>query len=662
MRDHERLPTFRLGLVAVAVLLSFHARAESRFDLGRVEVSAEQSLPGEGNNAVDAEVIQQENRETVADALDLLPGVTMNNVGARNEQTVYVRGFDLRQVPVFIDGVPVYVPYDGYVDLGRFTTFDLAEVSVAKGFSSVLYGPNTLGGAINLVTRKPTKPFEGEVGAGYARGDEGGSDQRKAWANLGARAEQWYTQIGVSWLDQDAYALSDDFDTVATEDGGLRENSYREDTKFSIKVGYTPNASDEYAVGYVNQQGEKGTPPYAGDDPSVRARYWQWPYWDKESLYFVSRTGLGDGSYVKTRFYHDTFENSLYSYDDASYTTISRPYAFRSWYDDYGYGGSVEYGRPIGSHMLRLAGHYKFDHHEEHNAGEPIRTFEDRTTSLALEDTITLSQGHYVVVGVSYDTRDSLEAQDWSEETGFHNFPDNDASAFNPQIGYFVQLTPEDEARITLSHKSRFPTIKDRYSYRLGSAIPNPDLDPEEATTLEAGWNHRFGETARIETTLFYSSVRDLIQSVDLDANTYQLQNIGKVRVMGLELAGTAWVSDSLELHGNYTYLSRENVTSPSIELTDVPEHKLFAQATWHPTDPLSLGASAQYESERYSSTDGIRKADAFTVFGLKAGYEFGHGVSGRVGVQNLLDTDYAYQEGYPEPGRTWYADLRWRF
>jgi len=62
---------------------------------------------------------------------------------------VSIRGFDSREVPLFIDGIPVYVPYDGYVDLGRFTTADLAAIQVAKGFSSVAYGANTLGGAIS---------------------------------------------------------------------------------------------------------------------------------------------------------------------------------------------------------------------------------------------------------------------------------------------------------------------------------------------------------------------------------------------------------------------------------------------------------------------------------------------------------------------------------
>lgn len=36
----------------------------------------------------------------------ILPGVIIANVGLRNESVVYVRDFDLRQVPVFIDGVP----------------------------------------------------------------------------------------------------------------------------------------------------------------------------------------------------------------------------------------------------------------------------------------------------------------------------------------------------------------------------------------------------------------------------------------------------------------------------------------------------------------------------------------------------------------------------
>ena len=102
----------------------------------------------DSTNAIGAMRMEVFNRTDVSHALNILPGISLSNVGARNESTVFVRGFDSRQVPIFIDDVPVYISYDGYVDLARFTTFDLAEINVSKGFSSVLYGPNTIGGAI----------------------------------------------------------------------------------------------------------------------------------------------------------------------------------------------------------------------------------------------------------------------------------------------------------------------------------------------------------------------------------------------------------------------------------------------------------------------------------------------------------------------------------
>jgi iron complex outermembrane receptor protein len=65
-----------------------------------------------------------------------------------------VRGFDRFQVPLSIDGIRVYLPADNRLDYGRFLISDIAEVWVAKGYASVLDGPGTVGGAINLVTRK----------------------------------------------------------------------------------------------------------------------------------------------------------------------------------------------------------------------------------------------------------------------------------------------------------------------------------------------------------------------------------------------------------------------------------------------------------------------------------------------------------------------------
>jgi len=131
------------------------------FSLGEIEVvrKAEESKNTTIEKVYDDEM-RLFDRNDLADAVNLLPGVTLSETGARNEKMVFIRGFDIKHVPIFLDGIPIYVPYDGYPDLSRFNTFDLSEVIVSKGFTSVLYGPNTMGGAINMVSRRPVKDFE----------------------------------------------------------------------------------------------------------------------------------------------------------------------------------------------------------------------------------------------------------------------------------------------------------------------------------------------------------------------------------------------------------------------------------------------------------------------------------------------------------------------
>jgi iron complex outermembrane receptor protein len=317
MLPHQLL----LKPLAIACVLASATSAfavDEAFTLGTVTVAGSRAQVGEmpqdqAGSLVTRRDMLRFGRDTVGDAVNLLPGVTLSN-NSRNELLVFLRGFDARQVPLFVDGVPVYVPYDGYVDFNRFGTQDLAGIQVAKGFSSIAYGPNALGGAINVVTRKPSRAFEGDVSLGVADGQ----DQRAA-LNLGTRQGIWYAQAGVSHRQADGFRLSGDFVPTPTEDGGLRNNSDRRDSKLSLKVGLTPNKTDEYALAYYKQDGRKGQPPTTG---TTGIRYWRWPYWDKESLYFVSTTALGAAETVKLRLYSDRFDNEVTSYTNATYTTL----------------------------------------------------------------------------------------------------------------------------------------------------------------------------------------------------------------------------------------------------------------------------------------------------------------------------------------------------
>lgn len=638
--------------------------SEGVFTLGEIEVTG--SAEEEKNTTVEkvyAEEMFDFERTTVADAVTLLPGATASVSGARNEQTLSIRGFDIKHVPIFLDGIPIYVPYDGYSDLGRFTTFDLSEIIVSKGFTSVLYGPNTMGGAINIVSRRPEKAFEGNTGASI-----NSDGAYNAYANLGTNQETWYLQAGGSYVDSDYFSLSDDFIPTRSENGNRRENSYQQDEKLNLKVGFTPNATDEYAFSYIYQHGEKGTPPYAGSDQSITTRYWQWPYWDKQSYYFTSKTDFDGKAYLKTRVYYDEFQNSLNSYDNATYTTISKPYAFKSNYDDYTDGASVEVGTPlIPNNLIKLALHYKQDVHCEHNDGKPDQRFEDQLFSTGLEDTITFSEKMYSIAGISYDAIDTREADDISRSGQIVDFPMDDTSAVNPQLGLFFTLSEKKTLHASAAMKTRLPSIKDRYSYRLGTAIPNPYLDPEQSINYEIGYEDDHFEKVQWSATAFFNDVTDYIQMVKVadpslpGKTTNQNQNIGEVDLYGVELETSACLLPALLLGGNYTYTKADNQSDES-ELINVPEHKVVVYLKYTFLERMTALLDAEIDSERYTSSDGKRVAGGFTVANLKLDYDFGNGVVAEGGIRNIADSDYELEEGYPEAGRTLFTNLRYTF
>jgi len=634
-------------------------KAPRPFELGIVEVT----VVADSNSPLSAaETIlthwQDHNRQDVGEAADLATGVTIFRSGPRNEAGVYIRGFDARQIPVFVDGIPVYVPYEGYLDLSRLTTLDLSQVRIAKGFSSVLYGPNSLGGAVNLVSRKPRQPREGSLGTGVASGGE-----VFGYLDLGALFNSWFVEGGASWLQSNGFPLSGDFRPTGLQGRAARENADRRDAQVNLKAGYTPNGADEYAIRVVSLRARKGNPPYAGGDASVRPRFWRWPQWDKDSVYFLSSTALGRFSYLKTRGYYDTFRNTLDSFDDSSYSAQTRPSSFRTFYDDYSLGGSVELGRQL-THRHQLAGvfHGKYDVHREHNRGEAVRTFRDQVLSIALEHRFRLNGRTEIISGLGVDHLRNLQAQDY-QNGELRAFPASSLTALNPQIGFF-RRTDAGTVHISISRKSRLPTLKDRYSYRLGLAIPNASLQEESAVHWEVGYSGRIDKSTDLQLSVFYSPVRNLVRPFYLSPDLYQLRNIGKTEHAGGEVAITRRLGATLDATLQYGYLNRKNISQPSVVLTEAPRHKSFATVAWRPMARLEIRGNLSHESGRYNLNQAghVYRMPSFGLLGTLCTVKLNESTQVEIGGENLLDKNYAFFEGYPEPGRTGFVNLRYRF
>ncbi|MDN3549387.1 TonB-dependent receptor plug domain-containing protein [Mucilaginibacter aquaedulcis] len=630
------------------------------FQLGQVNIiGTRDSLR---SDKLGAGTINRYNRLTVSNALNLLPGITLTAVGPRNESAVSVRGFDVRSVPIYLDGIPLYVPYDGYVDLARFNTFNLSEIQVAKGYSSVLYGPNAEGGAINLISRKPVKPFEFNAVAGWLSGGY------RLNTNIGSNLGKFYYEVSASQLKRNWYPLSHDFKPVKNEDGGHRDNSYNNDVAVSGKVGFTPTANQEYAIGYSYQHGTKGTPVYAGDDASnslfKSPRYWKWPNWDTQSLYLLSNNRINSTNVIKTRWYYDQFKNNLQSFDDASYSTMTKPYAFTSIYNDYTLGSSIMFeNTSFKNNSFSLAGHFKQDVHREHNVGEPTRRDADNNFTVGAEDTYHITSAFKANAGVSYMNRHSTDAQQYTNGV-ISDLPANSNSAWNLQGLLQYDIDTTNTLSLSVARKTRFATIKDRYSYRFGTAIPNPDLKAENAVNYDLSYRTLLVGKLNIQASLFYSKINNLIQTVNnvqVDPKTgtqqSQVQNVGRAEYYGAEFAIGYPIANQLRIDANYTYLKRKNLSSPNIFLTDVPQNKVFGSIQYTPISKLYVMASEEYNSKRYSTSYGT-VSGAFYLTNVKAHLTLIKGFSIEGGVNNLFDRNYTLVEGFPEAGRNYFANV----
>ena len=322
------------------------ATADDTFTLGTVEIIGQHIAADTAvtTDTVSADVLAARHRDDLSEALDLIPGIAIQNTGQRRERTISMRGFTSRQVPLFIDGVPVYVPYDGNVDLSRFGVGYVSEIVVSKGLASLLYGPNTLGGAVNVVSRKPTQPLEVSGRAEVEADNHLSSDASRVDASIGGNSGTWYGNLTGSYATSNGYRLPEDFTPVAAQPAGERLNAADRDSLITAKLGYA-SAGDEYALSYYRQVGAKHDPPYAGSYlravapiDGVQVRYWNWPYWIKESIYLVARNEVTSQGTLRWRVFNDSFRNSLNSFDDATYTTHTRPYAFYgSIYNDFTY-------------------------------------------------------------------------------------------------------------------------------------------------------------------------------------------------------------------------------------------------------------------------------------------------------------------------------------
>jgi outer membrane receptor protein involved in Fe transport len=96
-----------------------------------------------------------------------VPNFSINDAGVSN--TITIRGISSglnagfeQSVGMYNDGV-----FYGRAQLARLPLFDLERVEVLRGTQSILFGKNSIAGAVSMISAKPTDEFEGSFTALY---------------------------------------------------------------------------------------------------------------------------------------------------------------------------------------------------------------------------------------------------------------------------------------------------------------------------------------------------------------------------------------------------------------------------------------------------------------------------------------------------------------
>lgn len=190
--------------------------------------------------------------------------------------------------------------------------------------------------------------------------------------------------------------------------------------------------------------------------------------------------------------------------------------------------------------------------------------------------------------------------------------------------------------------------------------IPNPNLKPEKAHSIEAGLQWASG-AQYMRATVFQTAASNQWAYVTVDSVNFigQFQNIDSARTRGLELsahghrAGWNW-------HGNLTVQDPVNL-SPGAAGATLPlvAHTLANAGVEHTFAGALVGADAHFSSARYDPFGG-QDLGAYTVVDLTARRSINQHWSWNLRIDNLFNRHYQTNYGYQtEPfgafiGLTW--------
>jgi iron complex outermembrane recepter protein len=589
--------------------------------------------------------MEQLGASTVAEAIEQLPSASAGFDG-RGERLVSLRGFSARQVLVMIDGVPVSMPYDGQLDLNKLPLGLVDHVTVIQGAGSLLYGPNGLGGAVNIVTREPG------VGPWLVISTEAAPFATFRASTMGSvRMGSLGAVLGASLDDTLYQPMSRSFVPTYNEDGGRRDNSDRRSGSFTAKLRWEADDENALVATASHLEGRFGVPPAVFD---LTPRYWRWTHWDADTV-ALAHAFRGSRLAFDETLYVSALGNTLDSYDDASYTTQRLGRSFRSRYADTSFGANVRGSYDLGGDaqddvtLRAWLGARRDAHGADASASAPAVAVETVILTGAAQAEATFARRLQAIAALQIDGELPGESR-----TGVRPDP---GLGVGPMGSFTAHAFDGLSLVATVAERTRFPTLKERFSEAFGAREPNPDLQPERATNLALDATLEPATNVRLDVGVFDSEVRDLVIPVVIRPQTEQLQNAGRARFAGAEVDARAAVPGYLEVRAGWAWLGahRLDLAPPADRVPYEPEQKALLAVTVHPLPWLGItGATRWLGAQWFQNPDTLLWGRLGSAYQLDARIDLKpvDGLDVWVRGTNLADAFVQNRYSFPEPGR----------
>jgi iron complex outermembrane receptor protein len=629
--------------------------------------------------------------EVALDSMVMRPAPTLEQVlrempliqirrNSRGEAQPALRGGEDRQIAVIMDGVPLTLGWDARTDLSVIPLTSAQRISLIRGLSSVLHGPNVLAGVVEVDVARGAerqaapRPLQVDFGLDH----RGSLSFGVAGGTLLATSRgEWVLRAGGGHQDRDGFVLpkqaeemDDLIPALLTDDEGLRLNTDATRSDGFLSARYRSEDGVWMSLSSSGFTEERGVAPEAHlQDP----RLWRYPKQTRLISALSGGTGQRDTPWgegdLEASFGVDLGSTDIDQFATAAYQEVT--------------GGETSDDltltvRLMGDHSLgergELRGAFTFAdvNHDEVLDGVEENSYRQRLWSMGMEAEWRLgdvpalfgSQGTRLTLGFAVDGADTPESGDKP--------PLGSLSDWGGRLG-FTTLAGRDDLLFhgALSRRTRFPALRELYSGALGRFVPNPELKAEILTGGEMGFTLT-GTGIQLQAVGYYQSLADGIvrSSVSTpEGKKYKRINQDKVRSKGLEFLAFGDIGP-LGWAGDLTLQRTRGITPEGDEVKLEYEPEVAGKLSAFIPLPLGLegGASGRFMGEQYCENPEMGGLESFESsrhldLSLRRVFGFEGRVLGRaeavLNLDNATDAVVLDQCGLPQPGRTFRIQLR---